>query len=322
MTTVSAAPSALRLIASDIKLGHSVFALPFALLAAFMAGPRAGDGAAAWARFGGQAALIVVCMVLARTWAMLVNRLADRRFDAANERTSKRVFAAGRVSPALGWTIAITCAMLFVGVCGMFRVLYQNSWPLWLSVPTLGLLAFYSFTKRFTALCHFVVGLALAVSPLAAAIAIDPAALRTQPALWWIAGFVAFWVGGFDVIYALQDEAFDRTSGLSSIPAAIGTSGAAWVARGSHALSLLCLLAAWTSRDARFSWLFGAGIVLVAALLAVEHALLTRSLSPRTPSPPPENGAAAKPGLHVFFFSLNGVVACLLGAAGIVDVLW
>src|SRR2546423_8119250 len=110
---------ALRLMASDIKLAHSVFALPFAIFAAFLAGPNpqsaSGHGVSDWLAFALKLALIVVCMVLARTWAMLVNRLVDRRIDAANARTSRRAFASGALSPLLGWIVALACAAMLAG---------------------------------------------------------------------------------------------------------------------------------------------------------------------------------------------------------------
>jgi 4-hydroxybenzoate polyprenyltransferase len=310
MTTAAARTPfhALRLIAADIKLAHSVFALPFAVLAAFLAGPARGAPASAWTAFGGQLALVVVCMVLARTWAMLVNRLLDRRLDAANARTAGRVFAARALSPAVGWLVAALCAALFLAAAALFQRFYANPWPLYLALPVLAWLAFYSFTKRFTALCHAVLGVSLALSPIAAAIAVRPGALAWTPTIWWLAAFVVLWVGGFDVIYALQDEDYDRTAGLSSVPVALGTSGAVWVARGAHLLASVALLAAWTS-DRRLSWLFGAGLAAAITLLAVEHAVLART-----------SLAGSRPGLHAVFFTLNGVVAIILGACGVIDV--
>ncbi|CAG0964509.1 4-hydroxybenzoate polyprenyltransferase [Phycisphaerales bacterium] len=303
---------ALFAIASDIKLAHSVFALPFAILAAFLARPLPAPDATSsgWARFAGQLALVVACMVLARTWAMLINRIVDRRLDAENQRTKARVFAAGAASPILGWALAALCALLFVAAASLFRVFYQNSWPLYLAIPLLAWLALYSWTKRFTALCHLVLGISLAISPIAAALAINPPALLQTPTLWWMAGFIALWVGGFDVIYSLQDEDFDRAKGLFSIPTRFGTAGAINTARSAHAAAFVALLASWTS-DPRLGWLYGAGVACVAALLITEHTLLTRSA----------RGEGAKPRLHMVFFTLNGVVSLIIGAAGCIDVL-
>lgn len=299
-------------VASDIKIAHSVFALPFAVFGAFLAGPasEAQPAGNAWWVFTGKLALVVGCMVLARTWAMLINRLVDRKIDAEHERTKGRVFAAGRAPSVLGWTLAALCAAGFVGLTFLFRALFDkpNSWPLFLSIPVLAFLAFYSWTKRFTWLCHAVLGLALAISPVAAALAVRPEALLNTPTLWWSAAFVALWVAGFDIIYALQDEEFDRSKGLRSIPAKLGAAGAVWAARMAHGMALVTILAAWTSHTS-LGWLFGAAAALAAGLLALEHTLLARSAK----------GEGAKPRLHMMFFTINGVVSIILGAAGCAD---
>ncbi len=307
-------PRPITLALADIKLAHSVFAMPFALLGAFLAADSAGRAAGGagpegggiidWPRFGGQLGLIVACMFFARTWAMLVNRLADREFDAANPRTSRRAMASGRLSPRVGAAVAVAAAAAFVACCALFRALYGNAWPLLLSLPTLAWIAFYSFTKRFTALCHVFLGGALAASPLAAAIAVWPPALASTPALWLIAGMVVLWVAGFDVAYALQDIEFDRETGLKSVPARIGGAGALWVSRGMHAV-VFGLLVAAAVFEPRFGWLFGAGVAVVGGLLLVEHAVLAK------------RGVS---GLPIAFFAVNGVVSCVLGAAGAVDV--
>lgn len=295
-------PARLSLAAADIKLAHSVFALPFAVLAAFMARPEGSP----WSRFAGQLAVVVACMVLARTWAMLVNRLADRDIDAANPRTRRRVIASGRLSSRDGLLIALAAAAAFVACTTLFWLLFANPWPLALSVPVLAWIAFYSFTKRFTALCHAFLGSALAASPLAAAVAIDPAFVAASPALWLLAGMVLLWVAGFDVIYALQDVEFDRATGLHSVPARLGPVGAIRVSRLLHAgaFALLCLAA---RAETRFGPVFAAAVIAVGGLLVVEHVVLARR---------------GKAGLDMAFFTINGVVACVLGAAGVLDLAW
>lgn len=300
-TGVSPAAAA-RLIARDIKLSHSVFALPFALLAAFMAGPVPGAPAGAWWAFAAKVGVVVLCMVLARTWAMLVNRLVDRRIDAKNERTKGRAFASGALPARLGWLVAGACALSFIGAAGLFEVFWNNRWPLMLSIPVLAWIAFYSFTKRFTFLCHVFLGSALAASPLAATVAVEPSRLASA-GVWWLGGFVLAWVAGFDVIYAMQDEAFDREHGLRSAPQRLGRRGAAWFSRGLHAMGFVCLLAAWTSVE-RFGAVFGVGVGVVGALLALEHAVVA---------------ARGRAGLNMAFFTINGVASCVLGVLGIVD---
>lgn len=288
-----------RIVAADIKLAHSAFAMPFAVLGAFLAHPRDGSVGV----FIGQLALVVACMVAARTWAMLFNRLADRRIDAANPRTARRALASGRLTPAQGWAAAGVAAAVFIACTALFWAWFGNPYPVLLSVPVLAWIAFYSLTKRFTALCHLFLGGALAASPVAACIAVDPSALNGVPAIWAISLMVLFWVAGFDIIYALQDVDFDRSAGLFSIPARLGPGRAVWVSRGLHAMAFAMLLAAaWL--DPRLSWIFLAGVALVGALLVTEHVVLIR------------RGLA---GLDMAFFTLNGVVSCVLGVAGCLD---
>lgn len=287
------------LLARDIKLAHSVFALPFAILASFLARPLD----ASWTRFGGQLALVVGCMVAARTWAMLFNRIADRRLDAANPRTRARALAAGLVSTRQAWAVALGAAGVLIALAAGFLA-FDNAWPVILSVPVLAWIAFYSLTKRFTVLCHVFLGGALAASPLAAALAIHPPALGA-PTLWFLALMVMLWVAGFDVIYALQDLEFDRQRGLSSIPARLGARGAAWCARALHLGAFAALVCAARSGP-RFGMLFSAGIGAVGALLIVEHVVLARQ---------------GLRGLNVAFFTLNGVVSLVLGLAGVIDLL-
>jgi 4-hydroxybenzoate polyprenyltransferase len=155
-------------------------------------------------------------------------------------------------------------------------------------------------------LCHLVLGLALGFSPIAAAIAIRPLALAESPTLYWLAGFVVLWVAGFDVIYAMQDIDFDRCSGLSSIPALLGVAGAQWASRALHAAALACLVLAWRSH-APWGVIFGTGVCVVAALLAFEHYVVAK------------RGQA---GIPMAFFTVNGVVSCVLGILGCLDTVW
>lgn len=321
----------LRLAAADIKLSHSVFALPFAILASFLVAPhrivKLNEGEVAgstalndmaalgpayapsprihWETFSLQLALVVVCMVFARTWAMMVNRIADRRIDAANPRTARRAVASGRLAYRDALVITLGCALAFVAACSVFWFAFRNPWPVVLSIPVLVWIAFYSFTKRFTALCHVFLGGALAASPLAAAIAVDPHALSHTPAVFWLAGMVLLWVAGFDVIYALQDVDFDRSTGLFSIPSRLGTQRAIWVSRALHAGAFAMLVMAWRA-DPRFGLVFGAAVALVAGLLITEHVVLAKR---------------GKAGLDMAFFTVNGIVSCVLGLAGMADVL-
>lgn len=290
----------------DIKLAHSVFALPFALAGAVLVAHRAGTGVD-WGRFSGQLALVIICMVFARTWAMLINRVADHRLDADNPRTARRAVASGALPVGRAWTFAGVSTLAFVLCCAGFWVFFGNPWPLILSVPVLGWIALYSYTKRFTALCHLFLGGALAVSPLAAGIAIGgPEGLIANLApLGAMACFVMLWVAGFDVAYALQDLDFDRERALRSIPAALGWRGALWVSRGLHLLALGALACVPLS-DPRLGVFTWTGVALTAALLAWEHRVLhARGLA----------------GLPMAFFTINGVVSLLLGALLTLDTL-
>lgn len=278
-----------------IKFSHSVFALPFAVLAAFLAARPAAPAA-------GQFALIVICMVAARSAAMTFNRLADATIDARNPRTAGRALPAGAISPAAAWAFLAAAAVVFVLACAAFRLLYANAWPLILAGPTLLLLCGYSYTKRFTRWSHVVLGLAIAFAPVAAWIAINPATLGL-PAILLMAA-VACWIAGFDIIYACQDVEFDRRVGLHSVPAELGIGGALWVARGLHLCTVAALVAVGAA--AGLGTLYYVGVGCAALLLIVENAIVRPHDLSR---------------VNLAFFTVNGVVGLLLGALGVLDVI-
>lgn len=297
-----------RLIAADIKLAHSVFAMPFALLGAFMAG-RSADGEA-WRSGSPRAflqslALIVVCMVLARTVAMLANRLLDRDVDRLNPRTAGRAIPSGKLPVRHAVAALALCAAGFMVACVGFGVLHGNWWPAMLGVPVLAWISAYPLLKRWTWMCHLYLGSSLAIAPVAAAIAVQPEVMFESVALWCLSGAVLCWVAGFDVIYALQDVEVDRRDGLHSIPAKLGERGAIWVSRLLHA-GALALLVITQQTDARLDVLFAIGVGLGAILLIAEHIVVA------------VRGLAA---INLAFFTLNGVVSCVLGALGIIDVI-
>lgn len=327
-TTAAPAPTLLKklaIAAADIKLAHSVFALPFALLAAFLCAPRTqpvfiapptpeqlrlalASAPIRWPELWGSLALVVVCMVAARTFAMLFNRLADRRLDATNPRTARRAFASGALAPRDGVAMLAASAAAFFAACSGFGFAFGNWWPLLLSPLVLAWLAFYSLTKRFTRLCHAVLGIALALSPLAAAVAVDslhaPISGPHALTLWSLAAMVACWVAGFDVIYALADIEHDRREGLRSIPSALGWRGAALVSAALHVVAAAALLLAWRS-SVELRTAFALGVALTLALLVVEHAVLHRR---------------KERGLSLAFFTCNGLISLALGLLGIVDI--
>lgn len=287
----------------DIKLAHSVFAMPFAILGAFLVAPRI-DGQIAWGTLAKMLVLVVVCMVFARNWAMLFNRVADAKIDADNPRTARRAFASGALSIRDGHRMLALNAIGFMIVCSLFGFLFGNWWPSILGAPVLVWIAFYSLTKRFTWLCHVFLGGALAASPIAAAIATNPDLLMETPSVLWIAGMVLCWVAGFDVIYALQDLEYDRSVGLNSMPARYGWKGALWVSRLLHIIAIGCLVMALRT-NASLSTLFAIAIAITAALLIWEHTLLIKR---------------GKAGIPMAFFTLNGVVSIVLGLAGCVEI--
>jgi 4-hydroxybenzoate polyprenyltransferase len=281
-------------MARDIKVSHSIFALPFALLAVFLA--RAPDRPSV-----GQLLLILACMFFARSFAMLSNRYFDRRIDAANPRTAGRALPAGLLRSRDVLVGMAVCAAALAGGAAGFGFMDDNWWPLIFSPLVLAWIGGYGLAKRFTWMCHFILGTALAISPVAAVLAVRPAFLA-EPTIWLLAAFVLLWVGGFDVIYALQDLEVDRRQGLRSIPAALGRPGALLLAKLAHLAGFVLLLMAHRSTPLLGQWFF-AGCVAVGALLAIEHR------------------AASAGRFHMAFFTLNGVISLVLGAAGIIDLL-
>jgi 4-hydroxybenzoate polyprenyltransferase len=277
-----------------IKFSHSVFALPFAVLATFLA---ARPALPSW----GQLGLIVLCMVAARSAAMTFNRIVDARLDAANPRTANRQLPTGKISLAAAWVFFLAACILFVVGCAGFLWLYENGWPLILCTPVIGLLCLYSYTKRFTRWSHLVLGAAIALAPVAAWIAINPATLGATA--WLLLLAVTFWIAGFDLIYACQDVDFDRRAGLYSLPAKMGIAAALWSARAFHLITVGALIGAGLS--AGLGALYFVGVGLVAALLCVENSLVS-----------PSNLSRA----NLAFFTVNGIVGVVLGGLGVLDV--
>ncbi|HEY2584419.1 MAG TPA: UbiA-like polyprenyltransferase, partial [Tepidisphaeraceae bacterium] len=228
----SAILSKLSIFASDIKIHHTVFALPWALLATFVA---AGGMPPA-----GKLLLILVCMVTARTVAMAANRLLDAKLDALNPRTARRAIPSGALSVGFVGTIAALCAASFVGATALFEVFHGNPWPLRLALPVLLFVSAYPLLKRFTGLCHYYLGAALALAPVCAWIAIR-GDVQIPPLL--MAAAVICWTAGFDILYACQDYHVDVQCGLHSVPSKLGVRRALWVARLTHAASVAAMIA-------------------------------------------------------------------------------
>jgi len=273
-----------------IRFSHTVFALPFALLAAVLAWR---ETPFRWRDLLG----ILLCMVFARSAAMAFNRLIDRQIDAANPRTAARHLPAGLLSPTAVTLFTSGCSLAFIASTLLFL---PNRWPLILSVPVLIFLLGYSYAKRFTAWCHYWLSAALMLSPIAVWIALTGTVTFT-PVL--LAAVVFFWVGGFDILYACQDFTFDREQGLHSIPARWGIERALRVALLSHVGTILCLFALW--HVAALGPVFLTGVVLVTLLLAYEHWLVRPDDLTR---------------VNVAFFQVNAVISLGLLAVVVVDV--
>lgn len=247
--------SYLRLVAFE----HSIFALPFALQGAWLAGRGVPSGRTL--------ALVVVCAVAARTAAMAFNRLVDASVDARNPRTADRELPAGRLGAArVGGLVALSSA-IFIGAAYALNPLCGK-----LSFAVLAVLLGYSFTKRFTFLSHAFLGLSLGLAPLGAWLAVrgDLRGDLGLPLL--LAGAVLAWVAGFDLIYSCQDREFDARAGLHSVPARFGIAAALRISRVLHVVTVVLLVLLWNR--AGLGWAYLAAIALSAGLLAWEHRLV------------------------------------------------
>ncbi len=250
-----------------IRFSHTLFALPFALTSALLAWTRSEFHVL-------QLVGILLGMVFARSAAMTFNRLADRRFDALNPRTASRHLPAGRLSVAAAWTFALFCSAAFVASTAIFLV-FDNGYPLYLSIPVLLFLCGYSYAKRFTSLSHVWLGAALGLSPLAAWIAIlPPRASMDLFAPLVLGGAVLTWVTGFDIFYACQDVEFDRKARLHSIPATFGVRAGLRIALLCHLLMLILLVVLYWAAAPSLGGIYLAGVAAVALLLGYEHWLV------------------------------------------------
>lgn len=307
----------LRQILEMIRFSHTLFALPFALLAAVMAWmcPVA-NGEMSVGRTAGitvefrwsQLAGILVCMVFARSAAMSLNRIVDRHIDAANPRTRSRHLATGSLS--------VRSVVMFTTVCSLGFIagtllLLPNRLPLYLAVPVLAFLFGYSYAKRFTTLAHFWLGAALMLAPVSAWIAIRGPLVIQRPADLIPAALlgtaVLLWVAGFDMIYACQDWQFDRQARLRSVPAAWGVRRALQLAAACHAAMVVVLAALlWLCPQLGLSWIYGLGIAGVAVLLSYEHAIIRLDDLKR---------------VNIAFFHVNAIISIGLFVVGTVDLL-
>lgn len=275
-------------LASLVKFEHTVFALPFAFMSAVVAASGIPDTR--------KVLLILAAMVGARTAAMTYNRIADVEIDRANPRTAKRELVTGAVSMAQAWALLLASCAVFLYAAYLLNRLALTLAPLAL-VVILG----YSHTKRFTALSHAFLGLALAIAPVGAWVAVR--AELGLPSLILAASVLA-WTAGFDIIYSLQDTEFDVEQGLYSLPASIGEANALVVSRVLHAAMVALLV--WFGKAGNLGIIYMLAVFLVALFLAWEHSLVS---------------PADKSRVNTAFFTLNGIVSVSLFVLTLIDVL-
>ena len=265
-----------------IKFKLTIFAMPFAFTGAFLAAGGVPDLMVfLW---------IILAMVGARTSAMGFNRIIDWKFDAANPRTEKRAIPAGEVNLKEAWLMVILAALLFFFSC------YQlNRLTLLLSPLALGLTFFYSLTKRFTSLCHLVLGVALAFAPLGGWVAVRGSLLEFP---FVLSLGVLFWVAGFDTIYGCLDVDYDRKAGLYSLPSRLGPQKAFRVAVVFHLLAFILFTATGVQMGLNYFYFFG--LVITAAALFYQHLIVSPSDLTR---------------IHASFFSMNGLISITIFCA-------
>lgn len=262
-----------------IKFKHTVFALPFALMGAFLAGRGVpGLSTFCW---------VVLAMAGARTCAMGFNRIVDVRFDRSNPRTANRALAAGTVRMAEAWAMVLIAGGLFFLACANL-----NHLTLVLSPFALALTLIYSLTKRFTWLCHVVLGVALAFSPLGGFVAVKGSLVGFP---WALSLGVLFWVAGFDMVYACLDADFDRRAGLYSMPSRFGRENAFRLAVLFHALAFGLFLL--TGMQARLAFPYYVGLAITAVCLFYQHLVVNHKDLSR---------------IQVSFFQMNGIISLVL----------
>jgi 4-hydroxybenzoate polyprenyltransferase len=263
-----------------IKFEHTLFALPFAFLGAILAA----NGLPSW----WQILWITLAMVGARSAAMTFNRIADKNIDAANPRTANRELPAGKLSVGFAWMFFFISIALF-----LLSAFMLNWLALALSPVALVFVLGYSYAKRFTSFAHVILGIALAISPSAAWIAVRGALDSEVPIL--LSVLVMMWTAGFDVLYACQDFEYDRRAGLRSIPARYGIANSLWIARLFHFQAFLVLVFLYVVTE--LGWLALAGVIAVGLLLIYQQTLVKANDLSR---------------LNAAFFTTNAFVSVIL----------
>lgn len=287
---------------SLVKFSHTIFALPFAMIGFFLGVLNQSllshpltevllSRTLLW-----KFVLVLICMVTARSAAMAFNRYLDRSFDARNPRTAIREIPKGIISPGNALRFVIVNSLLFA-----LATWFINPVCFYLSPVALLVILFYSYTKRFTSLCHLVLGLGLSLAPIGAYLAVT-GVFNVLPLLFSLA--VIFWVSGFDIIYALQDVDFDQSQRLHSIPANLGKAKALHVSELLHLLSVTCVIIAGIYGG--FHWLYWLGIAVFAGMLIYQHSIV----KPNDLSK-----------VNIAFMTANGIASVIFGILVISDIL-
>ena len=279
---------------SLVKFAHTIFALPFALIGYFMA-TRIDGYSFSW----NSLLLVVLCMLFARNAAMSFNRYADRIYDGENPRTSSREIPARVIKSGAALAFAIINSIFFVIATWFINNDESRKICFWLSPVALAVILGYSYAKRYTAFSHFILGLGLSLAPAGAYLAVA-GRFSLLPVILSIA--VLFWVTGFDIIYALQDDEFDREQKLHSMPAAVGRKWALVLSAFLHALVAMLLL--WVGLSGSFGLVFWAGYGIFVLLLFYQHLLVKPFDLSR---------------VNVAFFTLNGIASLLFAVFTIAD---
>ncbi len=301
---------------SLIKFSHTIFAMPFALIGFFLATNflsgldlsipgwntkilpivfRENNIPVTFTDYIIRFTLVILCMVFARSAAMAFNRYLDRHFDALNPRTAIREVPKGIITPKNALAFTITCCILFVA-CTYFI----NRICFYLSPVALAVVLGYSYTKRFTPLCHLILGLGLSLAPIGAYLAVT-GQFHWLPVLFSFA--VLFWVSGFDIIYALQDEEFDRNNKLYSIPSFFGKAKALHISELLHLASAACVVAA--GRWGGFGWLYWIGVLVFGGMLVYQHSIVKPNDLRR---------------VNVAFMTANGIASIVFAVFVIADI--
>ncbi|MBL0182757.1 MAG: UbiA family prenyltransferase [Chitinophagaceae bacterium] len=294
---------------SLVKFAHTIFAMPFALIGFFLGirkpsfygnlNSRIGweydiTNFVAWKSILIKFALVIGCMIFARSAAMAFNRWLDKNFDAKNPRTAVREIPAGIIKANSALWFVIICCLLFIA-CTYFI----NRICFYLSPVALFVVLFYSYTKRFTALCHLVLGVGLSLAPIGAYLAVT-GEFAVLPVLFSFT--VLFWVSGFDIIYALQDEEFDKANQLHSIPAAIGKAKALRVSELLHTLAAACV--AFAGVYGHFGTWYWCGVAVFMGLLLYQHSLVKPTDLSK---------------VNMAFFTANGIASVVFAIFVILD---